>query len=135
MEAHSRGRDKAVQSNKVNLGFHLMRRLKMNSLRTLPLSQAFKKATLTIILGSLATSGFASESDTKINQSVSIDDIFSNSMVLQRSAPIKFRGTAKSGEPFSLEFASENKTVQPNADGRWSASFTALPDRAVNVSA
>ncbi|GGX70726.1 9-O-acetylesterase [Litorimonas cladophorae] len=100
----------------------------MNSLRTLPLSQAFKKATLTIILGSLATSGFASESDTKINQSVSIDDIFSNSMVLQRSAPIKFRGTAKSGEPFSLEFASENKTVQPNADGRWSASFTALPE-------
>jgi len=86
------------------------------------------KVSSVIFLGLTAISCTSKEVPTATNQAVSFDSIFSNSMVLQRHELIEFRGLAADKSSFSIQFSGHEKGITPGEDGRWSATFPALPE-------
>ena len=88
---------------------------------------AFRQALCIITLSLVTISCSVDEPDPPIRQSVSLDSIFSDAMVIQRDKPIQFRGKANQKRALSFEFGGHQKTVQPDENGRWRISFPALP--------
>lgn len=58
---------------------------------------------------------------------VKVSSVFGANMVLQREQPVPVRGTADPGEPVTLRFAGQEKSVVADAQGQWSVTLDPLP--------
>lgn len=56
-----------------------------------------------------------------------LDPIYSSGMVMQRHAPIVFRGKANGNTSVSVSFNGNTKTNKPQLNGEWQVAFDALP--------
>jgi sialate O-acetylesterase len=54
---------------------------------------------------------------------VTVSNLFSNSMVLQRSVAIPVWGKASAGESVTVQFNGQSRTATPGNDGTWKISF------------
>src|ERR1044072_178862 len=75
-----------------------------------------KNAYVTASLFALALL-FASAAD--VRAEVTLPDVLSDSMVLQRGVRVPVWGTASSGEAVTVSFAGQTKKTTAGADGRW----------------
>ncbi|MGV3459792.1 MAG: sialate O-acetylesterase [Flavobacterium sp.] len=57
---------------------------------------------------------------------VTLPQVFSSHMVLQREAPVTFYGMADKGKTVSVNFAGKTQQVATKADGKWSVTFPAM---------
>lgn len=53
--------------------------------------------------------------------------VFASHMVLQRNKPVRFYGTANANEKIWVGFHGKSKSVVANEEGKWVATFPALP--------
>ncbi len=58
---------------------------------------------------------------------VSLDELFSDHMVLQRNAPLPVWGSAPAGTRVTVEFGGSGAEATANAEGKWMARLPALP--------
>ncbi|SZD72782.1 Domain of uncharacterised function (DUF303) [Candidatus Ornithobacterium hominis] len=58
---------------------------------------------------------------------LSIDEVFSNNMILQRNKPIRFWGKGKPGSILHANFDKEKKSTTVLADGHWEIEFENKP--------
>ena len=55
-----------------------------------------------------------------------LSSVFASHMVLQRNKPIRFYGTANSGEKISVAFNEKRQTAVADENGQWQISFPAM---------
>jgi sialate O-acetylesterase len=77
---------------------------------------------LCVFIPTLFGAGLASTS----GPSIDLDDAYGDHMVLQRHAPVDFRGSAAPSSIVSLEFAGQTRQVESGPDGHWTASFAPM---------
>src|SRR5215510_10956660 len=73
------------------------------------------KASLFLILSAIAASA-----------NVSLPDVISDSMVLQRDRPVPIWGMADPGEQVAITFAGQTKTTVASANGKWLVRLNAM---------
>src|SRR5215813_5867156 len=74
----------------------------------------------------LTVSLFLIVSAVAASANVSLPDVISDSMVLQRDRPVPIWGTADPGEQVSITFGGQTKATVASADGRWLVRFNAM---------
>ena len=60
---------------------------------------------------------------TAVSAQLSIAEVFSDNMVLQRDKPITVWGKAKAGKPVSVQFALQQKSIVADTAGKWQIVF------------
>ena len=83
------------------------------------------KLTTTMFGSFLIASCQSAETTPDSETPIKFDDVFSESMVVQRDAPITFRGTTEAGTRFALKFANHVEQVEADKEGRWKIEFPA----------
>ena len=58
---------------------------------------------------------------------VSLPDVISSGMVLQRDHAVRIWGTAEPGETVTVSFTGQTQTAQAGADGKWQVSLKPVP--------
>src|SRR4051812_5024394 len=81
------------------------------------LSQRFARLT-----AALFTTALALASATDARADVRLPDVLSDSMVLQRGAPVPVGGSASPGEAVTVSFAGQAKRTRADAAGNWRVS-------------
>ncbi|MGL4593393.1 MAG: sialate O-acetylesterase [Thermoguttaceae bacterium] len=64
--------------------------------------------------------------ESRLCADVSLPDIFSSNMVLQRNMPVPVWGVADPSEKITVSFGSQTKTAEAGADGKWMVKLDAL---------
>ena len=83
-------------------------------------SRAFVRITTPLVLGTALLAAAPGPAD------VTVNDVFSDHMVLQRDVSLPVWGTAAVGHRVTVEFAGQAVSTLADADGKWSVQFPKL---------
>lgn len=110
-------REKSVNKNNLILLFHTPFSVLCGRAVRVPMTMKTKILLTTILL-------FASAFVAKAN--VTLPDVLSDSMVLQREHVVPIWGRADAGESITVRFAGQTKTTVADKDGKWHVNLSAL---------